>query len=230
MSRLYSYIFGNRHQQEMESRLQLLEKKLEEAEIMGRYRDAKLIALLDRTESLETEFRRLKTASLQQTTALEEQLVHARQARSNSILHPLQPITDAAEVKPAIASADVFLFDYQTAQPVTVLKFVDCIPPATLEHSSEASATHLDEPFLKNKLKGILEACGWSAPPDAWLYRCDTMSRIHDSEELGVSAKDMYQSNGKGQIAYCLCDSVGPQGPNTALLGSLEVQDPEKPG
>ncbi|KAL1635478.1 hypothetical protein SLS58_010235 [Diplodia intermedia] len=224
MSRLYSYIFGNRHQQEMESRLQLLEKKLKEAEMMGRDRDAKLTALLDRTEILESELRRHRTASLQQTTALEEQLVHARQTRSSSILQPLQPITDAAEAKPAIASADVFLVDYQTAQPLAAVKFVDCVPPATLKHPSDASATDLDEPFLKNKLKDVLEACGWSAPPDAWLYRCDTMSRIQEPEEVGISAQEMYESNGRGQMAYC------PTTGFRALLGTLEVGDPEKAG
>lgn len=233
MSRLYSYIFGNRQQQEMESRLQLMEKKLEETEIMGRYRDAKLIALLDRIENLEAEFRRHKTASLQQTTALEEQLVHARQARSNSIVQPLQPITDAAELKPAIAFADVFLVDFQTAQPLAALKLTDCISPARLEQGSNISAACLEEPFLKNKLKAILEAYDQPAPPDASLYRCDTMCRIRDSEELGISATDMYMSNEKGQIAYCLCGGIFPRGPTAALralLGTLKVRLPEKTG
>ncbi|EOD50093.1 uncharacterized protein LTHEOB_1264 [Neofusicoccum parvum] len=215
MSRLYSYIFGNRHQHDVEMKLQLLEKKLEDAEMVGRYRDAKIAALVDRIEGLESEFRRQKTTLLQQTTALEEQLVHARQTRSNSIVQPLQPITDTSEPKPAVPSADVFLVDPETAQPLTALKIAECVAPGRREHITEISTTHLDEPFLKNKLRALLEAYG------------------RGSEELGISAKDMYQSNEKGQIAYCLCnDNLRPDAAANlrTLLGTLTIKDPEKTG
>ncbi|KAL1629709.1 hypothetical protein SLS56_005364 [Neofusicoccum ribis] len=224
MSCLYSYFFGNRHQHDVEMKLQLLEKKLEDAEMVGRYRDAKIAALVDRIEGLETEFRRQKTTLLQQTTALEEQLVHARQTRSNSIVQPLQPITDTSEPKPAVPSADVFLVDPETAQPLTALKIAECVAPGRREHITEISTTHLDEPFLKNKLRALLEAYGRSVPPDASIYRCDTMSRISGSEELGISAKDMYQSNEKGQIAYYAAANL------RTLLGTLTIKDPEKTG
>ncbi|EKG21417.1 hypothetical protein MPH_01276 [Macrophomina phaseolina MS6] len=247
MSRLYNYLFGNRHEQEMETKLQLLERKIEDAEIMGRYRDAKLVALLDRIECLETEFTRQKTTLLQQKTALEEQLVHARRTRSSSTLQPLQPITDTP--KPAIASADVFLVDPETARPLTAFKFADCIAPDRRERGAEASPALLDEPFFKNKMKASLEAYGHPAPPAGSLYRCDTMSRINNSGELGNSAKDMYQSNEKGQMAYCLRkDNPHPGKPipgvwvselndiqdvavsPRASLGALTIGDAEKMG
>lgn len=212
MSRLYSYLFGHRHQQEVEMKLKLLEKKLEGAEIRQRDQDAKIAALLDRVSDLEAECKRHKTAQLQQKTALEEQLVHVRQTRSNSIVHPLQPISDNPESKPAMASAEVFLVNSETAQPIIALKFADCIDPGRRDHTAEISAQHLDETFLKSKLRAVQETHGQPAAPEDSLYRCDTMSRINDSEELGMSANEMYQSNEKGQIAYCLCNGNIPRG------------------
>lgn len=249
MSRLYSYFFGDRYRQEMEAKLQLLERRLEDAEIVGRYRDAKLVALLDRMECLEAEFTRQKTTLLQQKTTLEEQLVHARRTRSNSAVQPLQPINDTSQSKPAIASAEVFLVDSETAQPLIAVKFADCIAPARREHNAELSTILLDEPFFKNQMRAFMDAHGRTAPPDASLFRCDTMSRISDSDELGRSAKDMYQSNEKGQMAYCLWNDGSQQGKTSSIhgapqlngkqgvtpslhipLGTLKIGDPEKMG
>ncbi|KAK8166045.1 hypothetical protein BC567DRAFT_265623 [Phyllosticta citribraziliensis] len=92
MHRAYTYLFGRQPQTDLEAVLDRLHQRLEDVEGGVTARDTKIAVLEERVARLEAELKAQKMSMLQQRTALSEQLVHVRQARSGSLPQPLQPL------------------------------------------------------------------------------------------------------------------------------------------
>ncbi|KAL1383222.1 hypothetical protein HDK64DRAFT_47018 [Phyllosticta capitalensis] len=92
MHRAYTYLFGRQPQTDLESAMDRLHQRLEDVEGGITTRDTKIAVLEERVVRLEAELKAQKMSMLQQKTALSEQLVHVRQARSGSLPQPLQPL------------------------------------------------------------------------------------------------------------------------------------------